>query len=326
MTETSVATTEQVGADAFRIRTLDGDRWISQFVVLGEDATLLIDAGLPHSPEEAVLPFLEQHDRLDPDHPLIALITHPDSDHCGGTGALLEAAPWTTVYAHIRDRPQLGDAERTIRNRYLAYAADGVAPDETALARLRSRLGGDYAIDRWLATDADIQLDDSRRVRIVELPGHSPGHTGVWLEDERTLIAADALMGFGFPKCDGSLKIAPQFISPAVYLATLARIEALDPQTLLCTHEPTMTAAAVQSFVDDSREAAARLTELSLAAIGAEPISLMFVCEAVLRTYPQALPCGPADLAMAVAGIVEEAIAAGTVLASRERPRSFQRR
>ncbi|MBS1862130.1 MAG: MBL fold metallo-hydrolase [Actinobacteria bacterium] len=325
MTESSPPNVEAVGEGLYRLRQLDDDRWISQFVLLAPAATLVVDTGLPESPAASLLPFLEAHRRLSAERRLLVLLTHPDSDHCGGTSALLAAVPWAEVHAHVRDRPQLGSAARTIENRYLAHAEDGVGPDPRAIARLRSRLGGDYRIDRLLEADTALPLGDDRQVTIVELPGHSPGHTGVWLADRRILIAADAVMGFGIPNLTGGLKFAPQFCSPTAYRATVARVEGLAPRTLLCAHEPTMTDAAVPAFLADSRRAAAELERLTLASIGAGGASLGSICEGVLGGYSRPLRCRPADLAMTVAGILEEAIASGEVGASEDRPRTFRR-
>ncbi|MBS1886506.1 MAG: MBL fold metallo-hydrolase [Actinobacteria bacterium] len=325
MTEFSSPNVEAVGDGLYRLRQLDGDRWISQFALLGPAATLVVDTGLPASPAASLLPFLEAHRRLSPERPLLVLLTHPDSDHCGGTGALLAAAPWAEIHAHARDVPQLGSAARTIASRYLAHAEDGVGPDARAIARLRSRLGGEFRVDRRLEGEVAISFGDGREVTIVELPGHSRGHTGVWLADRRVLIAADAVMGFGIPDLDGGLKFAPQFFSPTAYRATVARVEALAPETLLCAHEPTMTGAAVPAFLADSRDAAAELERLTWAALGTVGAPLGSICEAVQSGYPRPLSCGPADLAMTVAGILEEGIAAGDVDASEERPRRFRR-
>jgi glyoxylase-like metal-dependent hydrolase (beta-lactamase superfamily II) len=281
-----------------RLQEPDGPRFICQFVVRGSEAMLVVDAGLPGSPARTILPVLGDPGRV------VLLITHPDTDHCGGTSELVAAVPGLEVVAHEADREALGDPVRTIELRYRRLAADGVEPDTEALARLRSRLGGAFAVDRTIVDGDELDLG-GRVCRFVHLPGHSPGHIGVWLAEERILIAADAAMGRGIPTTDGGILYAPQLFSPAVYRATIARIAKLRPAVLLCTHEPVLEGAAVDAFLQASLDEVDRLEGLVDAALRDGAHTLAEVCAAVHQAHGGLTGGRASDLAMTVAGILD---------------------
>jgi glyoxylase-like metal-dependent hydrolase (beta-lactamase superfamily II) len=299
-------TATEVVPGVLRLEEPDGPRWICQFVVNAPDAVLIVDAGLPGSAERSVLPALR---RLGARDRTSLLITHPDTDHCGGTAELVAGIPGLEVIAHEADRDALGDPDRTIERRYRRFAADGVEPDAAALARLRRRLGGAFRVDRAVADGHELRLG-ATIASVVHLPGHSPGHVGVWLPDARVLIAADAAMGAGIPTMDGRLLYPPQFFSPSVYRATLERIARLRPGVMLCTHEPVLEGAAVDAFLRASRDAVDALEAHVDAALASGARTLPEICAAVHALHGS-LPDGRAsDLAMTVAGILEAMVGA----------------
>ena len=70
------------------------------------------------------------------------LITHPDSDHLGGTAELLAARPDARVLAGALDLPLVGDPERMIRERYARFGSDDDVPfGDAAVVRARARAG-----------------------------------------------------------------------------------------------------------------------------------------------------------------------------------------
>jgi glyoxylase-like metal-dependent hydrolase (beta-lactamase superfamily II) len=307
----------EVAPGVLRLQEPDGPRFICQFVVRGDDATLIVDAGLPGSAERTILPALRRLG-VDGAGRVVLLITHPDTDHCGGAADLVAALPGIEVIAHQADREALGDPERTIELRYRRFAADGVEPDGPALARLRGRLGGPFGIDRAFADGHELDLG-GRTCRLVHLPGHSPGHTGVWLADAGVLVAADAAMGRGIPKLDGELLYAPQFLSPSVYRDTLQRIAHLRPAMMLCTHEPVLAGDAIEAFLRSSYEDVDAFEMHVEAALRSGARTLADICAAVHSRHG-GLPDGRAgDLVMTVSGILEAMVTAGEAKVERTR-------
>jgi glyoxylase-like metal-dependent hydrolase (beta-lactamase superfamily II) len=296
-----------VGDHVVRLQEPDGERWICQFIVHGADASLIVDAGLPGSAQRSILPALR---RGVAERPQTLLLTHPDSDHCGGASELAAALPSLTIVCHRDDRDALGDPERTIESRYRAFAGEGIEPAPQTLLQVRRRLGGPFIVARGLGDGHDFELGGVE-CRLVHLPGHSPGHCGVWLPAERILIGADAAMGRGIPRMDGTLLYAPQFLSPTVYRATLERIAALRPAALLCTHEPLLAGAEIDAFLDASRRSVDTWESLVEAVLHSVPLTLPAICDAVYEAHG-GLPEGRvSDIALTVAGILETMAASG---------------
>ncbi|HEU4724855.1 MAG TPA: MBL fold metallo-hydrolase, partial [Candidatus Eisenbacteria bacterium] len=69
-----------------------------------------------------------------------------------------------------------------------------------------------------------------RRIRVMETPGHASAHLSFHEETSRTLIAGDLVSGLG------TVVIDPPDGNLRDYLASLARVKALDLMTLIPGH------------------------------------------------------------------------------------------
>lgn len=300
---------EEPAANVYRLEEDDGGRALCQFVVAGRTRALVVDTGLPTSPSSGILPLL---DELAVDGDPLVLLTHPDADHCGGTGALLAARVTSEVVANIPDSSLLGDPERTIAERYQPFAAsDGIVAAETALQRMRARLGEPYRITRRLDREELVDLGE-RQCRILFVPGHSAGHGAAWLPDQRILIAGDAVMGRGIRNRDGSLRYAPQFMSPSAYRRTIERIQKLGVDLLLCAHEPPRAGGEVDVYLDESLAGLDELVSGVDKALDGGETTLAAICTSVHDGYDE-LQSDSAELALSVAGILAERAACGSV-------------
>lgn len=305
----------------YRLEEDDDGRALCQFVIRGSTRTLVVDTGLPATPTVSLLPFLEE---LGVESDPLVLLTHPDADHCGGTSTLLAALPGAEILAFHPDSRLLGDPERTIAERYQPYAeSDAIRIPKGSLERMRGRFGGRYRITRSLTGEETLDLGD-RQCELLVLPGHSPGHGGVWLSDCGVLVAGDAVMATGIRKRDGALLYAPQFFSPSTYRLTIRRIARMNAQLLLCAHEPPRTAAQAHAFLALSLQAVDDLERLVMVALQQGPRPLAEVCSDVHAQYG-GLPSGRShDLATTVAGILAERTGTGHVaFDERESPRQF---
>ena len=306
----------------YRFEASDGPRIVCQAAVLGTDRAIIVDSGLPETPARLLVPFVQT---VAAPREITLVLTHPDSDHTGGTAGFSAAWPEIEIAAHDADRALLGSAERTIQGRYEAFAAsDGIALTDAARARATARLGGPFTVSRWLTGDVELCLGGVA-CRLVHLPGHSAGHMGVWLPESRTLIGGDAVMGRGIPKCDGELLYGPQFLDPRSYLATIDRIENLAPDLLLLAHEEPLSGEAVGAFLEASRAAVRLIEQLTLDAVGDRDATLMEVCSYVHERYGGLPEGGATDIAPSVAGILADQERAGNVVCdARELPRRFR--
>jgi glyoxylase-like metal-dependent hydrolase (beta-lactamase superfamily II) len=303
--------TNEIVPGLIRTEEIDGKRRLCQFLLYSDEQLTIVDAGLPSSPFSTIVPAIEEWSLERPHITLV--LTHPDADHCGGTASLRAAYPWLRTLAHEFDVPPLGSPDETIAHRYEAFAdSDGLRLNRLARARATARFGAAFEVDERITDETWIN-QGGPRATVIHIPGHSDGHVGIWLPDTRTLIAGDALMGYGIRNCDGSLLYPPQFFSRARYEATLDRVEAMDVDILLCAHEPPMSGTAVATFIDDSREAVRILDANVVHALKGGQATLADLCQSVSATYPGLSPGQWMDLAPSVSAILRDMQTSGLV-------------
>jgi glyoxylase-like metal-dependent hydrolase (beta-lactamase superfamily II) len=306
-----------------RLEEPDGRRRLAQVVVEGGERTLIVDAGLPESPERGLLPFLRSRglDRA----PIVLLLTHPDADHRGGAPVLREAVPELEIWGHELDADQLSDPEVALAERYHAFAeTDAIVSDPERVAAVRARLGRPLRLDRRLSGDVPLDLG-GRSVEILHTPGHSPGSVAAWLPEKRAALVGDAVMGRGIPYVDGSLMYPPMFSPPRTYEATIERLEALGPRLIVSGHEPPLRDDAAMEYLAASRRAAGRLCSLVAEALDeADAATLTELCSTVAERYP-GLPFEAASsLAMTVDGALGELVGSGRATVEPGPPRRWR--
>lgn len=263
-----------------------------------------MDSGLPNTPREVLLPFLDRERRL---HlPLALVITHMDADHCGGTANLKGIATAVTVVAHAQESPPLGDPQATLRQRYMPFSeSDGLVLDFAAEERIKSRLGDAFQVDLRLVGNCDLSLGTAT-CTVVHLAGHTAGHLGLWLPQDRTLIAGDAFMGSGIRMLDGRVLFPPQFVRPSRYLTSIRFAQKLEPDYLLCAHEPTMTRQVAARFLDSSRSMAEAIMDQVAKSVSASSKTLLDVCHDVKLLRRDWDHLADSDFAVSVAGCLSE--------------------
>jgi glyoxylase-like metal-dependent hydrolase (beta-lactamase superfamily II) len=228
-----------------------GERYVCQYLLIGEERTLVVDTGLRDMPAEVIAPYLATLDRSLEDIDDV-LISHADVDHCGGNRALRAAAPSARLLCGEADRAWIESNEAMMTGNYRWYESYGFGPSAEDIAFLERELGGDASIDFCLRGGETLRLGASRRVEVLALPGHTPGHLGLWDPQTQTAIVIDAVLGDGIYDRAGNRLIPPRYYSAADYEATIRRLRALDPECLLTAHYPVMERAAAREFLDRS--------------------------------------------------------------------------
>jgi glyoxylase-like metal-dependent hydrolase (beta-lactamase superfamily II) len=223
-----------------------GERYVCQYVVAGPERTLLVDTGLRDMPDTVIAPAAERVD--------VVLVSHADVDHCGGDRRARELWPDAVFACGEADRPWIESNAAMLAGNYLWYSAYGFGPDDDAVAFLRRELGGDAPVDLGLRGGETLRLGPGRRLEVLALPGHTPGHLGLWDPASGAAIVIDAVLGDGVYDRAGRRLIPPRYYDAAAYEGTIRRLRALDPELLLTAHYDVMERPAAREFLDRSLE------------------------------------------------------------------------
>ncbi|MGL6279342.1 MAG: MBL fold metallo-hydrolase, partial [Gaiella sp.] len=267
----------EVAPGIHRIESILGPRPFSQYL-LRDERSLLVDTGVRETPEAVILPFL---DGLQPD---LVLNSHADVDHYGGNAAIKAAAPDALFLAHALDTPWIESAEAIMRERYGWYAGHDLAYDPEVFQWLRDAIGPDTPIDVQLRGGERIRLGPRLTVDVLHLPGHSPGHLGLWDPASRTAIVIDAVLARGLLDTEGTVIHPPPYFDVDGYVGATKLLQALRPERLLTAHYAVLEGEEVDRFLADTLafvEDARAVVEAELAQTGS-----LSLAELVERSDP----------------------------------------
>jgi glyoxylase-like metal-dependent hydrolase (beta-lactamase superfamily II) len=225
-----------------------GERYVCQYLVVGEERTLLVDTGLREMPRTVIAPYLDGR-RVDD-----VLISHADVDHCGGNVAMRELAPVARFLCGEPDRAWIESNAAMLAGNYRWYEAYGFGPSAEDVAFLEHELGGDAPIDAGLRGGETLRVGPGRELEVLALPGHTLGHLGLWDAETGAAIVIDAVLADGVYDRAGNRLIPPRYYDASAYEATIRRLRALDPELLLTAHYDVMERAAAREFLDRALE------------------------------------------------------------------------
>jgi glyoxylase-like metal-dependent hydrolase (beta-lactamase superfamily II) len=245
--------TVEVAPGIHRIESDLGPRFMCQYALVGDERTLLVDTGIAETPERVIGPYLESLgsslEAIDE-----VVITHADVDHCGGNRLLRHRNQHVRFSSHELDRRWIESNDAMLAENYCWYETYGFGPDEEAKAWLGDELGGDAPIDVGLRGGETLRLSGDWRVEILHLPGHTPGHLGIWDPRSGAAIIVDAVLKDGIYDREGHCLIPPRYYDLQAYRETIRRLAALGPDLLLTAHYPVQDAAGARAFLDRSLE------------------------------------------------------------------------
>jgi glyoxylase-like metal-dependent hydrolase (beta-lactamase superfamily II) len=253
--ETDVASIDHVAAELTGIRIM----MVNVFAIGTAANWTLVDAGLPYSTDR-ILSWAEQRFG-ERSRPKSIILTHGHFDH---VGALKELADhWDVpVYAHALEMP------------YITGQKEYPPPNPSVGGGLMSLLSPIYPrgpIDvsrRVRPLPRENSLPDLPGWRWIYTPGHTDGHVSFFRDQDRTLIAGDAV---STTKAESLIAIAtqrPELHGPPAYYTSnwdLAResvenLAALRPLTVAAGHGKPMSGAEV---ADTLQQLAANFDEVA---------------------------------------------------------------
>lgn len=206
---------------AYAVRERDGFNLIDTSTAGQHDAILGALAGIDGRPVDRVRVYE-------------MLLTHAHDDHTGSAAALAArtgariVAPRDDAPVITRDRPgpapQLADWEIPRFKQVMPNVPQAPPVVPNRLVANGDRLGWQH--------DAVI----------MGAPGHTPGHVAAWFEEDRVLVAGDALASH-----DGQPMLGAFNADPAAAAATARRLATLDAEIACFGHgEPLRSDAAAR--------------------------------------------------------------------------------
>jgi glyoxylase-like metal-dependent hydrolase (beta-lactamase superfamily II) len=264
----------EVADGIHRIEADLGERYVCQYLVVAE-RTLLVDTGLRDMP------------RAIGGTPDDIFISHADVDHCGGNRVARELWPDARFMCGEADRPWIESNAAMLAGNYRWYEAYGFGPAPEDIAFLTHELGGDASIDIGLRGGETLRLGAGRRLEVLALPGHTPGHLGLWDAASGAAIVIDAVLSDGVYDRAGNRLIPPRYYDAAAYEATIRRLRALDPELLLTAHYDVMERAAAREFLDRSLEFVREVRAAVRAASTTDLRELTDVVDAAVGPFPE---------------------------------------
>ena len=292
-----------------------GSRPLQLFLLAGADRHVLLDTGCAPDPERLVFPYLERLG-LRPENLDLVIVTHPDSDHCGGNSAVKRASPRTLITCGEADRELVEDPQTLWTRRYDAYReAHGLGYGEEARRWNFEMLGDAQPVDFTWSGGETLRLGPDWLVEIHHTPGHSRGHLSVYDPRSRTVLIGDAVQGAVYLDVEGRPALCPTYLHVESYLNTVRYLRTLKAETLAGCHWPVKRGAEVDEFLSETSgfvELAERslIAELRRRPSGATLRELIEATGALLGDWPRLMD---AELMYALAGNIEHLAATGRV-------------
>ncbi|HVX65370.1 MAG TPA: MBL fold metallo-hydrolase [Bryobacteraceae bacterium] len=247
----------QILPDVFEIASHFGNRWVKQYLLVG-DTVVLLDTGVAATPAEAIFPYLEKIG-VPPSRISLAIALHADSDHHGGFPAIKDASPGTQLACHRADRALIEDPEALYRDRYNFLAQDhGLGFGREGLVYCPEG----RKMDVVFSGGETIRLAKDWNLRVWHVPGHSAGHLAIYDEKNHAAFTSDAVQSAGYPTIDGKMAFGPTYYTVDAYLATARFLEDQPIEHMFSGHWPDLHASEVHNFLCSTRDFVFRADEL----------------------------------------------------------------
>jgi glyoxylase-like metal-dependent hydrolase (beta-lactamase superfamily II) len=239
----------EIAPGIHRIEEDLGPRFMAQYVLVGDERTVLVDTGLSQTLDTAIAPYLASIglavDGLDD-----LVVSHADVDHVGSNRRLRELSPRTRVWCGEPDRRWIESNACMLAENYRWAEPYGLSLDDEALGWIERELGGDAPVDVGLRGGETLRLGAGQRWEVLALPGHTAGHIGLWHAGERIALVIDAVLGNGIRDRAGNLLSPPRIYDLPGYRRTISELRVRAPERLLTAHYPLMDRAEGLEFLD----------------------------------------------------------------------------
>lgn len=291
-------------------------RMVFCYLLIGDDAALLVDTGCAHNPEQEILPYMHRIG-FDLSQLRYILITHSDVDHQGGNAPMKRAAPHALLMCHALDKPWVENGEALIAGRYSQFERDhGIGYGEVGKDSIRKDLDCS-AIDIALHGEEIFRLGAGWSVRVVHTPGHTWGHLALYDPRSRTLISGEASMSTHIPNEDWSPAMPPTYCYVDTYLSTQDRLLSMEIDLLASSHWPLQRGSAVRDFLYESRNYVLHVEQKLLALAKQQSFTLQQAIDTLAPSLGHWPPSASIDFSYGMLGNLNRLTQRGLLTVSR---------
>ena len=208
--------------------------------IAGDNQTLVVDTGGNALAGQTIHGYATA---VRPTNRLRVINTEKHFDHIGGNGFFRAQAVEIWGHSGIARTPAEFEGE--------------IAEFNSAIPNTQRRAHGEAAAffhgtqltNPNCAIDQDTRFDlGGSTVEILMTPGHTATNLSVWVPDDGVLYTGDCLIAEYLPNLDAGTPADWQ-----IWLASIERLEALKPSTVVMGHGPVARGGQVQLVVDTVR-------------------------------------------------------------------------
>ncbi len=186
-------------------------------IIQTSESIIFIDAGMSAHSGAFLYDFAKE--RMKGTEDLYLILTHKDTDHCFGMNEVKKHG--ATVIAHEHTAEIIGE-ESDLRNHRIAKMIKETYTQNVLGDAIWSRP------DQTIVGDTILDLGEE--IRLLSVPGHTPGDIAVYHPRSKVLFAGDAVLEGMDPY------IRPDSISIKTWIKNLQRLKKLDIEWILPGH------------------------------------------------------------------------------------------
>lgn len=201
-------------------------------VLLDEGGFVMVDCGYPN-----FIPEIEdglEKTGLSLDGLRKIVITHHDHDHMGSAREIVRKYPDVEILCSPEQAPYVTGRDKSLRLIQAERMQDSLPESEKEAGLAFQRfIAAVENVDSVGTVDVGVILPWCGGVEVVDTKGHMPGHISLYVREEKTLIAGDALVVE-----DGRLCMAmPQYaLDLDAARESVRRLLDYDIEKIICYH------------------------------------------------------------------------------------------